>query len=201
MNLTVVIRDVQTVSGRGTPKGFFMDAWNELPESEGFASYADYLAIRQFPPSGWSWSDWRFEVHAIAIATVCELRVVRRDDASIDDWSNRVKREIHRRVEQAYRAEMKFHSLGTNDRLIPEQSDRDRQEREEIEPRRIALDRAKSDLVDADRVLIDRFFFLGQVQEEIGLDLGVSQSTVSRRIERLFQELRPRMEEILEADA
>lgn len=201
MNLTVVIRDVRTVSGRGSPKGLFMDAWNELPESDSFASYADYLAIRQFPPSGWSWSDWRLEVHSIAIATVCELRVVRRDDDSIEDWSNRVKGEIHRRVEQSYRAEMKSHSLGTNDRLIPEQSDRDRQEREEMERRRIALDRAKSDLVDADGNLIDRFFVLGQSQAEIGLDLGVSQSTVSRRIERLLQELRSRIEAILAADA
>lgn len=201
MNLTVVIRDVRTVSGRGSPKGFFMDAWNELPESEGFASYADYLAIRQFPPSDWSWSDWRFEVHSIAIATVCELRDLRFDDDSLADWSNRVKREIHRRVEQSYRAERTFHSLGTNDRLIPEQSDRDRQEREEMERRRIALDRAKSDLLDADRVLIDRFFVLGQSQADIGLDLGVSQSTVSRRIEWIKHELRSRIEEFLAADA
>ncbi len=185
----------------GSPRRAWGDRWKAIEDGRLFQSYVNFILRRHGRPHGWSWDDWYDEVHQIAITTVLELGSSRIEVESHEEWTKRVKREINRRVEKERRAARKMRGFADDDHSHTELFERDLDRIDEIERERRALEQAMSELGRKERGLIKSYYQQGKSQAEIGREFGVSQSTMSRRIQRVERWLRSRIEDILIADA
>ena len=149
-----------------------------------------HIRKRRYPPTGWSWPDWREEIEAVCFARALEA-LGRFDPERNVPLAAFLQKQVHYALSERYREEIRFaahchaNSAGTRD-LASREEDVDSEEG-------AAAWLALHALPDSDRTLLKRLILEDESEACLACELGVSQATISRHKRRLLEELRARL--------
>jgi RNA polymerase sigma factor (sigma-70 family) len=150
-----------------------------------------HIRARRRPPSGWSWPDWWQEIEAVCFARALEA-LHQFDLARGVPLAAFLHTQVHYALSERYRQEERFAAHCHGDFGAPRESADHEESNAAAEGVTAWL--ALQALPDDERRLLERLVLEDESEARLASELGVNQSTISRRKQKLLKSLRSALE-------